>query len=205
LGAAWIIYRPADADQFGVETAAKWLNRDGHDKYRYVTLGFGDRISQLATLTDASSVDGLWNSGRTLPELTQHGGAALTSSKFFKKPGLDALRAILDHADHYGLKWVLVRDPYYDPLLTFAGFRRVDVLDNRAITIWSKEGAPPAVPMNTALIPPRWQGLLWGTLPFGSSLLALLVLFIPEKRWAGGREVESSAAVEDLEPGRLAL
>jgi hypothetical protein len=204
FAAAWIIYRPADAAQFNVDSAAAWLNRDGHDKYRYVTLGFGDKISDLATLTDAGSVDGLWNSGRTLPELTQHGGAALTQSKYFKKPGLDALRAILDHADRYGLKWVLVRDPYYDPLLSFVGYRRVDSLEDKTITIWSREGTPPAVPMNTALIPPHWQGLMWGTLPFGSSLLALLLLWIPEERLPGEEQVESSE-LKDLEPGRLAI
>jgi hypothetical protein len=206
LGAAWIIYRPAEAADFKVESSAAWLNRDGHDRYRYVTLGFGSRISRLAMLTDAGSVDGAWNSGRTLPELTEHGGAELTGSKFFKKPGLDALRAILNHADRYGLKWVLVRDPYYDPLLTFAGFRHVDDLEDKTISIWSKEGAPPAVPMNTSLIPPRWQGLMWGTLPFGSSLLALLVLLIPDRRRPEDAEIESpNLTAENLEPGRLAL
>ena len=57
-------------------SVAAWLNRDGHDKYRYITLGFGNKISRLAVLTDASSVDGEWNSGRMLPELTEHGAAA---------------------------------------------------------------------------------------------------------------------------------
>jgi hypothetical protein len=190
-----------------VNSAAGWLDRDGHDKYRYITLGFGSsRVSRLATLSDAGSVDGVWNSGRTLPELTQHGGAELTNSKFFNKTGLDALRAILYHADHYGLKWVLVKDPYYDPLLTFAGFRRVDTLEDKTVTIWSKEGAPPAVPMNTALIPPHWQGLMWGTLPFGSSILALLVLLIPGERWPRGAEEETTSnTAEALAPGRLAL
>jgi hypothetical protein len=205
LGAAWIIYRPAEAEDFKVESSAAWLNRDGHDRYRYVTLGFGSRISRLAMLTDAGSVDGAWNSGRTLPELTEHGGAELTSSKFFGRPGLDALRAILDHADHYGLKWVFVKDPYYAPLLTFAGFRHVDDLEDKTISIWSKEGAPPAVPLNTPLIPPHWQGVMWGTLPFGSSLLALLVLFIPDRRRPADGEIDSSAAAANLEPGRLAL
>jgi hypothetical protein len=205
LGAAWIIYHPAEAEDFKVESSAAWLNRDGHDRYRYVTLGFGSSISRLAMLTDAGSVDGEWNSGRTLPELTAHGGAALTNSKFFGKTGLDALRAILDHADHYGLKWVLVKDPYYDPLLTFAGFRHVDDLEEKTISIWSKEGAPPAVPLNTPLIPPHWQGVMWGTLPFGSSLLALLVLFVPDRPRTADEEIDSSAAAENLEPGRLAL
>ena len=44
---AWIIYRPADADNFKVDSAAAWLDRDGHDKYRYVTLGFGDRYRAI--------------------------------------------------------------------------------------------------------------------------------------------------------------
>ena len=204
FGVAWIIYRPADADQFKVDSAAAWLDRDGHDKYRYVTLGFGDRIAQLSTLSDAPSVDGTWNSGRTLPELTAHGGAALTMAKFFGKPGLDSLRAMLDHADKYGLKWVLVRDPYYDPLLAFVGYRKVDQLDNKAITIWGRDGTPPAAPMNMALIPPRWQGLMWGTLPFGSSLLALLLLFIPDHHLPSDRLVAGPEA-EELEPGRLAI
>ena len=175
---AWSSYHPADAEDFKVDSVAAWLNRDGHDQYRYVTLGFGNKIARLAVLTDASSVDGEWNSGRTLPELTRYGAGALTSSKYFGKPGLDALRAILEHADKYGLKWVFMKDPYYAPLLSFAGWREVDSLEQGAITVWGKEGVPPAIPMNTAQIPPRWQGLLWGTLPFGSSLLAIVVLLL---------------------------
>lgn len=205
FGAAWIIYRPAEAQEFKVDSAASWLDRDGHDKYRYVTLGFSSRISQLATLTNADSVDGEWNSGRTLPELTAHGGAALTNSKYFRKSGLDALRAILAHADHYGLKWVLVKDPYYDPLLSFVGYRRVDTLENNTITIWGKDGVPPAVPLNSTFRPPQWQGLMWGTLPFGSSLLAILVLFIPEGRSPRYEQSETAVPAEELEPGRLAL
>jgi hypothetical protein len=117
-----------------------------------------------------------------LPELTRYGAGALTSSKYFGEPGLDALRAMLTHADHYGLKWVFVRDHYYDPLLSFAGWRRVDTLEDNTITIWSKDGVPPAMPVNAPQIPPRWQGLMWGILPFGSSILAILVILLPEKR-----------------------
>jgi hypothetical protein len=178
---AWVTYRPADASDFKTDSVAAWLNRDGHDQYRYVTLGFGNKISQLAAQTDATSVDGEWNSGRMLPELTRYGAGALTSSKYFGKPGLDALRAILQHADRYGLKWVLVRDPYYDPLLKFAGWRPVDDLENKTVIIWSKDGVPPATPLNAPQISPRWQGILWGILPFGSSILAILLVLIPEE------------------------
>ena len=74
--------------------------------------------------------------------------------KYYGEPGLDALRAMLQHADRYGLKWVFVRDPYYDPLLNFAGWRRVDELEDKTIIVWSKDGVPPATPMNAPQIPP---------------------------------------------------
>lgn len=182
LAVGWATYRPADAADFKVDSVASWLNRDGHDQYRYVTLGFGNKIARLAMMTDAGSVDGEWNSGRMLPELTRYGAGALTSSKYFGKPGLDALRAMLTHADHYGLKWVFVRDRYYDPLLSFAGWRQVDNLEDKTIAVWSKDGVPPATPVNAPQMPPHWQGLMWGIFPIASSVLAMLVILIPEKR-----------------------
>jgi hypothetical protein len=203
LAVGWATYRPADAEDFKVDTVASWLNRDGHDQYRYVTLGFGNKIARLAMMTDASSVDGEWNSGRMLPELTHYGAGPLTSSKYYGEAGLDALRAMLTHADTYGLKWVFVRDHYYDPLLSFAGWRPVDSLEDKTITVWSKDGAPPATPINAPQVPAHWQGLMWGILPFGSSLLAIFVVLIPDKvrykRWAD----QPFVADENLVHGRL--
>jgi hypothetical protein len=204
LAVAWATYRPADAADFQVDAVASWLNRDGHDKYSYITLGFGNKIARLAAATNATSVDGEWNSGRLLPELTSHGAGSLTSSKYFGKAGLDALRAILQHADHYGLKWIIVRDSYYDPLLSFAGWRPVDNLEDKTIMIWSKDGVPPATPVNASQIPPHWQGLLWGTLPFGSSILAILVLLIPQRRRFGRQSDVEFAADQNLVGGRMA-
>ena len=204
LAVGWSTFRPADAQDFKVNSVAAWLNRDGHDQYRYVTLGFGNKIARLAMMTDANSVDGEWNSGRMLPELTANGAGALTSSKYFGKAGIDALRAILEHADHYGLKWVFVRDHYYDPLLAFAGWRPVDSLEDRTIIVWSKDGIPPATPLNAPQIPPHWQGMMWGILPFSSSILALLVLFIPERRPLESHVSYPSPAEGEFVPGRLA-
>ena len=182
LAVAYANARPADPANIRVEPVADWLNRDGHDQYRYFTLGFGNKISRLAMLTDAGSVDGEWYSGRMLPELMKNGGAALTTSNYFGTQGLNALRAIMMHADRYGVKWVFVRDHYYDPLLAFGGWRPVDYLEDKTITVWAKDGVPPAQPVNAPQRPPHWQGVMWGTLPFGSSILAILVLLIPQKR-----------------------
>jgi hypothetical protein len=198
VGVGWATYRPADAEEFNVDSAAAWLNRDGHDQFRYVTLGFGNKISRLAVLTNASSVDGEWNSGRMLPELTEHGAGALTSSKYFGKAGLDSLKAILQHSDRYGLKWVFLKDPYYEPLLVFSGWRKVDDLENKTITIWSKESVPPATPIDSPQRPAPWEGLLWGILPIGSSVLAGLMVVIPRRYWAEqkvvGQEVPDRAS-----------
>ncbi len=208
LAVAWASFRPADASGLKVDSVAAWLNRDGHDKYRYITLGFGNKISRLAVLTDAGSVDGEWNSGRMLPELTEHGAGALTSSKYFGKSGLEALTAMLRHADRYGLKWIFVRDPYYEPLLVFAGWRKVDNLDDQTVTIWSKDDVPPAAPVNSPQMPTHLQGLMWGILPIGSSILALLFLLIPDERSRSELQDESEAAqhpagAEDLVLGRI--
>jgi hypothetical protein len=204
LAVSWSTYRPADAADFKVDSVAAWLNRDGHDQYSYITLGFGNKISRLAMETDAPSEDGEWNSGRLLPELTKYGAAALTSSKYFGKPGLDSLRAILDHAEHYGLKWIFVRDRYYDPLLAFAGWRPVDTLDDKTIIIWAKDGVPPFTPVNAPQMPPHWQGVMWGTLPIGSSILAILVMLIPERRRREEEVEDTYPTGESLVPGRLA-
>jgi hypothetical protein len=203
---AWATYRPADAEDFKVDSVAAWLNRDGHDRYRYITLGFGNKISRLAVLTDASSVDGEWNSGRLLPELTEHGAGALTSSKYFGKAGLEALSAILQHADRYGLKWVFVKDPYYEPLLVFSGWRKVDELENNTIMIWSRDSVPPATPIDSPQRPLPWEGVLWGILPIGSSVLAMLLLLIPDRRRAVEKvtdATEAAPAHDDLVLGRL--
>lgn len=203
---SWAHYKPADAETFKVDTVAAWLNRDGHDRYRYITLGFGNKIARLAMLTDASSVDGEWNSGRLLPELTEHGAGALTSSKYFGKNGLDALTAVLQHSDHYGLKWVFVRDPYYEPLLVFSGWRRVDELEDRRIAIWEKDEVPPATPIDSPQKPQPWQGILWGILPIGSSVLAMLLVLIPSQQRAeeqGSAPAKPATAEhEDLVLGR---
>src|SRR5438270_10943838 len=92
-------------------------------------------------------------------------------------------RAILKHADQYGLKYICVRDPYYEPLLAFAGWRKEEAYDHGAVTLWVKDGIPPAHPTPYGTPPTATEGFLWGTLPIGSSILALfLVMAFPDKR-----------------------
>ncbi len=174
-------YRPAAT--VNVNPVIAFLNRDGHDAYRYLTLGFGSELAQVSTYTNASSVDGDYNSARLLPEMTHYGSAQLTNAKFYGSAGMASLRAMLEHANRYGLKYVFVHDSYYEPLLTFVGWRKTETFDNGEITAWSKDDVPPAHRIDSDAIPPAWMGLLWGTLPIGVSVLAIfLVLLLPARQ-----------------------
>jgi hypothetical protein len=183
LPLAWIAISPfhAGAD-LNVDSVDSFLNRDGHDRYRYLTLGFGNALPKVSTYTDANSVDGEYNSARLLPEFTHYGTAQLTSAKYFGTAGMEALRMMLRHASHYGLKYIFVHDPYYEPLVTFAGWQKVESYDNGSITVWSREDIPPARPIPSDAMPTALEGLLWGTLPLASSILAILFAFmIPDR------------------------
>ncbi len=174
-------YRPTASTN--VDPVIAFLNRDGHDSYRYITLGFGSELARVSTYTDATSVDGDYNSARLLPEMTHYGSAQLTNAKFYGTAGMAALRAMLEHANRYGLKYIFVHDPYYEPLLTFVGWRKIETFNNGEITAWSKEDVPPAHRIESDAMPAPWQGLLWGILPIGMSFLAIfLELFLPRTR-----------------------
>ena len=174
-------FRPSVA--LNVQPVIGFLNRDGHDAYRYITLGFGSELAQVSTYADANSVDGDYNSARLLPEMTSYGSAQLTNAKFYGSAGMASLRAMLEHANRYGLKYIFVHDSYYEPLLTFAGWRKTEIFGTGEISAWSKDDVPPAHRMYSDAIPPAWMGLMWGTLPIGASILAVfLVLFLPARQ-----------------------
>jgi hypothetical protein len=181
---AWLTVNPYRSTiTMNVDPVISFLNRDGHDSYRYLTLGFGSALAEVSTYTDAGSVDGDYNSARLLPEMTHYGSAQLTNAKFYGSAGMASLRAMLEHANRYGLKYIFVHDSYYEPLLTFAGWRKTETFNNGEITAWAKDDVPPAHKIESDAIPPAWMGLLWGILPIGVSILAIfLELLLPAER-----------------------
>jgi hypothetical protein len=181
---SWMIFHPINTSPFKIDQVVQFLNREGHSKFRYITLGFGDEFPAVSRQVGAGSVDGDYNSARVLPELTQFGSGQLNSSKYFGASGMEALRAVLKHANQYGLKYIFVRDRYYEPLLAFAGWREAESYDNGNVTLWTKEDVPPAKRIDFGpLMPTAFEGLMWGILPVGVSLFAVfLVLMYPERR-----------------------
>lgn len=179
LALGWLTWSPfRTLSSLNVDSVVSFLNRDGHDQYRYLTLGFGNALSKVSTYAHANSIDGEYNSARLLPEMTRYGTAQLTSAKYFGVAGMDSLRAMLQHANHYGLKFIFVHDPFYEPLLVFGGWRQIESYDSGSITVWSKDDAPPARSIPSDAVPAPWEGLMWGLLPIGSSVLAILFLFL---------------------------
>ena len=198
---AWLHANPIQSGSFSIDDVIGFLNRDDHAKFRYITLGFGMQLARVGVLANASSVDGDYNSGRLLPELMAGGSAQLTNAKYFRN-GMEALRSMLKHADHYGLKYIFVRDRYYEPLLAFGGWRQAEVYDNGNITLWTKESVPPAhkITPPAGAVPSPFLSLLWGTLPMATVVfaLALLILFPERRRQAETINFPATAAAEPV-------
>ncbi len=181
---AWMTIHPINGSPFNVDQVIAFLNRDDHAKFRYITLGFGSNFAKVSTYAKADSVDGDYNSARLLPEMTAYGSGQLYNSKYYGLSGIESLRAVLQHANQYGLKYVFVRDRYYEPLLAFAGWRKAETYDNGNVTLWTKEDVPPARRLEfVGFVPTPVEGIFWGILPMASSLLAVfLVLLVPDRR-----------------------
>ena len=197
---SWMFFNPTQASPFSTKEVVEFLNRDDHSKFRYLVLGFGNKLAQVSTYANAGTVDGDYNSARMLPELTNYGVAQLNSSKFYGASGMEALRSMLKHADQYGLKYIFVRDRYYEPLLAFAGWRKSETYDNGNVTLWTNDAVPPAKKIEFAhLMPTPFEGLLWGLLPVGCSLLAIFsVILLPERRYVAEHiEFPSSAPAHE--------
>lgn len=203
LAVSWNVYFNVLGPAVNVDDVVKFLNEKGHDRYRYLTLGFGNALSEVAYSTNATSVDGEYNSGRSLPEVTAHGSAQLSSAKFYKTQGMLAISDMLRHAARYGLRYIFVHDPYYDPLLVFAGWRQIDSFNYGDITVWERPGIPFAKPIPSPLRPPRWQGVMWGILPFGVSLVAIGLATL--QAWQAVKLQPRAAENVDTTPGEAPL
>lgn len=183
FGVAWVNIRPIFDTPFKTEPVVQFLNRDDHSKFRYLTLGFGSLFSKVSIETKADSVDGDYNSARLLPEMTAYGAGKLDNAKYYGVAGMESLRAMLKHANQYGLKYIFVHDRFYEPLLAFAGWRQVEIYDKGAVELWVKDDVPPAQNMDFGQPPPAWEGLMWGLLPMSVALLSLLtVVMLPDRR-----------------------
>lgn len=150
------------------------LEEDEHDRWRYLTLGFGDQFACPSSLTEAQSVDGNYHSARRLPDLTRFSVERLENAKYLGVPGLGSLQQFLVNADAYHLKFVFSYDEFYDPLLHFSGWTRLNRLAI-GVTVWEKPDVAPLPPFTPRREIPALHMLMWGLLPPLALTLAAIV------------------------------
>ena len=167
-------FRPSQPQQIKMLPIVNFLNRDQHDQWRYMTLGFGDQMAWLSTQTNAMSVDGNYHSARRLPELTTRPIERLENSKFKGIEGIGSLQQFLTTPEKYHLKYTFSNDKFYDPILYFCGWQRLRQLEN-GIQVWEKLNVPPI----TSILPKddvgTWQKILWGIMPFLTVIIAFVL------------------------------
>ncbi len=169
---------------------AKFLSEDEHDRWRYLTLGFGDQFAYLAAQTTAQSVDGNYHSARRLPDMTRFSVERLENAKYLGVPGLGSLQQFLENADRYHLKFVFSNDAFYDPLLHFTGWTRLNRLSN-GVTVWERPDVAPLPVLQPRRSLPATQRLMWGTIPpLAMGLAAIIFLIAASGRGFGSYQME---------------
>ncbi|MDP5043799.1 MAG: hypothetical protein NWQ06_02335, partial [Leeuwenhoekiella sp.] len=166
-------FRPSQPKPIKMLPIVNFLNQDMHYKWRFLPLGFGDQIAWLSAQTDAMTVDGNYHSARRLPELTTRAIERLENSKFRGVEGIGSLQQFLTVPEKYNLKYVFSNDKFYDPILYFAGWQRLGLLEN-GIMVWEKLGVPPLAEILPKDDIPLFLILMWGIIP----LLTVLIAFV---------------------------
>lgn len=170
-------FRPSQPQKIKMLPIVNFLTQDQHDHWRYLTLGFGDQIAWLGAQTKAMSVDGNYHSARRLPELTTRAIERLENSKFRGIEGLGSLQQFLTIPEKYNLKYVFSNDKFYDPILYFCGWQRLQQLEN-GIMVWERLGVPPLSSILPKEDVPKYQKIMWGVMPFLTVILTFFIINI---------------------------
>ena len=170
-------FRKFEPEPIDDQPILNFIAKDQHSKWRFLTLGFGDQMAWLSAQTTAQTVDGNYHSARRLPELTSTPVERLEGAKFRGIPGIGSLQQFLAVPEKYNLKFVFSNDEFYDPLLYFSGWHRLQRLEN-GIMVWQREDIPPIPEVIPREQIPVYQELLWGLLPMTTIFLALILLFL---------------------------
>jgi hypothetical protein len=168
----------------------QFLETEDHDRWRYLTLGMGDQFAYLSSRTTALSVDGNYHSARRLPDLTRFSVERLENAKYLGVPGLGSLQQFIVNADQYHLKYIFSNDAFYDPLLYFNGWTRLNRLQN-GVTIWERPDITPLPRLLPRAHIPNSHAALWGTVPPAALLLTFgLLLYVVLRANRGTQRTE---------------
>ena len=167
-------FRPSQPQKIKMLPIVNFLNQDDHDKWRFLTLGFGDQMAWLSAQTNAMTVDGNYHSARRLPELTTRPIERLENSKFQGVAGIGSLQQFLTTPEKYNLKYIFSNDKFYDPILYFSGWQRLRQLEN-GIMVWERLNIPPLSSILPKEDVAKWLKIHWGIMPFLTVLIAFIL------------------------------
>lgn len=171
-------FRKFQPDPINFQPIVTFLEKDQHWRWRYLTLGFGDQMAWLSAQTTASSVDGNYHSARRLPEMTSTPVERLEGAKYSGVPGIGSLQQFMAVPDKYNLKFIFSNDQFYDPLLYFSGWHRLQRLEN-GIMVWEREDIPPMPEVLPRKEIPYYQRVMWGIVPMSAIVSALIAFASP--------------------------
>lgn len=174
-------FKKLQPETIDIQPIVNFLHRDDHDKWRYLTLGFGDQMAWLSANTKALTVDGNYHSARRLTELTSRAVERLENAKYLGNSGLTSLQQFLTVPEKYHLKYIFSNDQFYDPLLHFAGWQKLQELENK-IAIWERLDVPPLPQVLPRKDIPSYQRLMWGVLPLSTVLFVVFIHLILRQR-----------------------
>jgi len=182
----------------------RFLEADNHSDWYYITLGLGDNEFQhLSRMTSARTIDGYYTTARIRKELRESRAGSFDGSLHFPD-GLAELKTVLARPAEWNLKWALVRDPRYEPLLKESGWTRGYPIGSDSswepgeavystVMIWYVL-SDPSIPVlrDNALVPPAPLPVLWGIMP-----LAFLVgaVYVSARGLRQARRVERSESL----------
>ncbi|RLE86793.1 MAG: hypothetical protein DRN04_19010, partial [Thermoprotei archaeon] len=135
----------------------------------YITLGLGTWSQELSLKITKPTLDGGYNTARTLPILVHSGVESIDAAKAFPN-GTFLINVILDQAEEYGIRWVIVGDKTLETVVAEKGFRKVHEVD--WVTIWEQENYVKGF-LRTYRVYDR-RDLLWGIVPL--TILSLTVI-----------------------------
>ena len=191
--------KPFQPETIDIKPITNFLSRDQHSNWRYLTLGFGDQMAWLSANTDALTVDGNYHSARRLPELTTRAVERLENAKYQKMEGIGALGDFLTTPEKYNLKYVFSNDKFYEPVLHFNGWTKVQTLENNII-VWEYPDVPPLQKYLPSKNIPKVQRLMWGILPLSCFGLALLIYLLARTKFHEKEDWELLAMEDYYEP-----
>lgn len=168
-------FRSFQPDPIDPDPIVAFIEKDQHERWRFLTLGFGDQMAWLSAQTTATQVDGNYHSVRRLPELTSTSVERLEGAKYRGISGLGSLQQFLEVPEKYHLKFVFSNDAFYDPLLHFLGWQELGPLEN-GIVVWEKNDIEPLPAVLPVRELPVWQRFMWGTVPPTMIVSALFLL-----------------------------